>query len=381
MAGPFDQLITALNSDQSATIQVVGDSTAYGSYYPPNAALSQYSWAGPLAVLLGDLYDMNVQVYLWNYPTNNGYRAAVSLRTATRGRAPTITVMLGGIPSQVMATYNSYKANLLPVSNPKLVIIWDGFNEISTGTFTAQYLLFIDAVKTRCPGAPILATTQHTPFITYESFLPGHTVLFVDLFNALITTLVPGEDLSLTPPIQQSTTQDGVWMIDSRQINLVTADFYTDLLHPIASGYAKIAAWLFSAITVGFGGAPDISTTALNDLTVGEAFSQTLAVTGTTPITWEVQSGQLPVGVDLDEDTGVITGTPTTAGSYTATVRASNLYGHDDQVFTGSVHAVVRDPFDPNSVGRAVVQLNGSFYPVAAKVFDGDLWKPAIARD
>ena len=71
-----------------------------------------------------------------------------------------------------------------------------------------------------------------------------------------------------------------------------------------------------------------ITTSTLPDGKVGEAYSQTLAADGTAPITWSI-SGALPDGLKLDENTGGISGTPTTAGTSTFTVKAENSAGSD----------------------------------------------------
>ena len=75
--------------------------------------------------------------------------------------------------------------------------------------------------------------------------------------------------------------------------------------------------------------APSITTSSLPGGKVGEAYSQTLSATGTTPITWGIDSGNLPAGLTLDEATGEISGTPTAAGTASFTVKAENSAGSD----------------------------------------------------
>ncbi|MDR1153243.1 MAG: InlB B-repeat-containing protein, partial [Bacteroidales bacterium] len=73
--------------------------------------------------------------------------------------------------------------------------------------------------------------------------------------------------------------------------------------------------------------APAIITASLPNGTVGTAYSQTLAATGDTPITWTLDSGALPDGLTLTGD--VISGVPATGGTFTFTVKAENSAGND----------------------------------------------------
>jgi hypothetical protein len=100
----------------------------------------------------------------------------------------------------------------------------------------------------------------------------------------------------------------------------------------------NLATWTF-ATPAAAAVAPAITTASIDALTTGTAFSQTLAATGTAPITWSVQSGTLPAGIALDGATGVLSGAPTAAGAYNFTVRASNSAGNNDKAFTGTVTA------------------------------------------
>ena len=77
---------------------------------------------------------------------------------------------------------------------------------------------------------------------------------------------------------------------------------------------------------------PAITTVALPDGKVGDAYNQTLAATGTNPITWGIETGTLPDGLTLVGDT--IKGTPSKAGDFKFTVKATNGGGSDTKELT-----------------------------------------------
>ncbi|MCL2362214.1 MAG: Ig domain-containing protein [Defluviitaleaceae bacterium] len=84
---------------------------------------------------------------------------------------------------------------------------------------------------------------------------------------------------------------------------------------------------------------PAIITISLPDGTTGTSYSIGLVATGDTPISWQVvpSSGSetgLPPGLSLDTGTGEIHGAPTTAGTFTFSIRATNGVGYDTVPFS-----------------------------------------------
>jgi Putative Ig domain/RTX calcium-binding nonapeptide repeat (4 copies) len=108
--------------------------------------------------------------------------------------------------------------------------------------------------------------------------------------------------------------------------------------------------------------APTITTTSLPGGTVGVAYSLTLTATGGTPgYAWALESGALPAGLALGAG-GTISGTPTSAGVSTFTVRATDSRSQTD---TQELTLAVASPPAPTitttsliggAVGRAYSQ-------------------------
>lgn len=118
---------------------------------------------------------------------------------------------------------------------------------------------------------------------------------------------------------------------------------------------------------------------------VGTPYNQVVSATGgTAPYTFVISSGALPTGLLLNPTTGAITGTPTTAGTFTFTITATDANGcSGSRLYTvtiaGAGCPVIRlspSTLPPGTVGTAYSQAitaTGGTAPYAYTISSGAL--------
>lgn len=88
---------------------------------------------------------------------------------------------------------------------------------------------------------------------------------------------------------------------------------------------------------------PSSLTEKADDAMMGAAYRFQLEAKGEGPITWRILDGALPEGLQLDEATGLISGTPVKVETATFTVEAANDYGSKSRSLTIAVLAPFTD--------------------------------------
>lgn len=136
--------------------------------------------------------------------------------------------------------------------------------------------------------------------------------------------------VGVTKVDNQSTNDDGSITYHPTLTWYKDRNFLTDLVKggtASAQGFCG-PGWKDLVEAAGFGapaGALAISTVTLPGGTVSSVYSQTLAASGGSGSkTWSLQTGTLPAGLTLNASSGVISGTPTTAGTSNVTVKVTD---------------------------------------------------------
>lgn len=140
------------------------------------------------------------------------------------------------------------------------------------------------------------------------------------------------------------TLPSGVTLSDTTKLYVFNEQYNGDKRTDYASALCQVTPETLQA--------PSVIITALPGGKVGEAYSRTLAARGSVPITWSLESGSLPAGLTLSGNT--ISGTPTAAGTFTFTVKASNAAGSDTKELSIVIASVPVDP-DPDKQPPVII--------------------------
>lgn len=105
---------------------------------------------------------------------------------------------------------------------------------------------------------------------------------------------------------------------------------------------------------------PSIATSSLAGGVAGTPYSQTIAVSGDSPITFSVQSGSLPAGLSLNNSSGIISGNPTSSGLSNFVIKATNGSGSDTKSL--SINILNPPPAPPTGISITIDCYSKALY-------------------
>ena len=175
--------------------------------------------------------------------------------------------------------------------------------------------------------------TSTAPTVTTSALAAGYTS------TAYSQTLAATGDTPLTWTVTSGALPSGLSLstagvISGTPSSAGTASFTVQAANAAGSNSRALQIVVTTPATT-----PTVTTTTLPDGQVNALYSEVLAATGTTPLTWTVSAGTLPTGLTLNATSGVISGTPVVEGASTFTVQATNGAGSDTQSLSITIEA------------------------------------------
>ena len=218
-----------------------------------------------------------------------------------------------GVQTQLATTFvNSTALNAVVPSNllvsagsAKIFAFQSGQNQSQTQSLTIVIGNVAPTLTAVAPAHAIVGAADLTVTLTGTNFNGSSTAMFGA--TSLTTTLVSSTSITAVIPAAQ----------------LASAGLDKLTVQNAGTGGGTSSAVNFTVVSL-----LKITTASLPGGSLGTAYSATLAATGgTPPYSWTIFSGSLPTGLTLNGATGVISGTPTAAGSATFTIQVVDTTG------------------------------------------------------
>ncbi|MBQ2615436.1 MAG: putative Ig domain-containing protein [Synergistaceae bacterium] len=251
-----------------------------------------------------------------------------AMEIEARGEKPITLSMSGNLPEGLTFTEETGEITGTPTTAGRYTVTVTAANDF--GTHTRDFILYVwtgenvpipaviitpsldDAVK-GTPYSAKLEAAGDTPITWTASGLPAGLVLSAS-----------------TGEISGTLTASGTFTFSATATNAAGSDTRELKLKVTETSGTVIA--------------PSITTDEnLGSYMAGDSVSVTLEAAGTSPLKWEHTGGTLPTGLSLSE-VGTITGTASTAGTYSFTLKVSNSEGSDSRAFTMTVETVAVAP-------------------------------------
>ena len=305
-AGTATITVTTADGNKSATCTVTVNAATVAPTFttqPANASVT----AGGNATFTAAANGTPAPTLKWQQSTDGATWTDISGATNATLTLNAVTVAMSGNKYRCVATNSAGAANsnaaTLTVTPPPTYII-SASTITSFGSLTAGY------------SQPAAKTVTVTNSGTGEVTLTQPTATNYEIGALSATTLAAGATATFTVRPKAG----------------LAVGTYNETITINGTNGAKATVSAAFTVTPALPPAPVI-TTATGALTGGTTdlpYSVTLAATNS-PTSWTVSSGSLPAGLTLN-NSGVISGTPTSAGTANFTVTATNAGGTSAQV-------------------------------------------------
>ncbi len=204
--------------------------------------------------------------------------------------------------------------------------------KLYVGNYTGNTLTVINTRNNSITGTITLPSAQYGLAISpsgdklYVSHHLSNQVSVINTATEAVTTFaVPGTPLGLS--LDSTGSKLVVARRDANAVSIFDTSTNT-LIASVNVGSAPHAFGRMVSDALPTLIAPSITSAPPAAGAVGIAYADhQFIASGTAPFNWSVSIGSLPPGLSLDPVTGVLTGTPTTSGSFAFTVQVSNLFG------------------------------------------------------
>ena len=241
-------------------------------------------------------------------------------------------------------------------------------NAVGTGSASPQSSA---VVPYTLPGAPTIGTATAGDSAATVTWTAPASNGFTAVTGYVVTPYIAG--VAQTPQTFSSTATT------QTVTGLTPGTSYTFKVAAVNAAGTGPASAASAAVTVNAG--PSLTFAAPPSGEVGVAYSDQLTATGGTgSLTWSVSTGSLPPGLTLNASTGLLSGTPTTSGSYSFTVMVTDTVGGTatkPTTLTVVAAPSLANPAPPSGqVGVAysdALSVSGGIGPFTWTVFGGSL--------
>lgn len=334
----------------------------------------------------GPVSTVGTQTAAFAGTSSSDFLASIVIFDAATGSSPTVTSVNGGSSIAEGATNvavvgtNFASGMTADITQPGSVVVSQPFTYTSStnGTFnlsmepgTGDQLAFTDSTYTTGFDVTVSGATSTPIAVTLvpPTGLIFQTLSSINTTSAYTITATPslavGDQLEAAGnSTGTAAAPAGLTLNADATFTFASGNTPTNFYVRAYDGTNKVwGAWALQTVTV----TVTLSPTTLPAATAGTAYSQTLTASGgTSPYTFSVTSGALPAGLSLSSG-GVLSGTPTVAGSFSFTVTATDSASHTgSQAYTLTVAANI--VVSPSSVGNGVV---GVAYSQTLSASDG----------